>query len=65
MLALFSLVSAVMLTSLILGDVGRVQRVAGAMSTGEEIRQETHGLDVVTNLPGEPPTTGTNRKEMT
>ncbi len=35
------------LVSLLRGDVARVQRVAGAMSTQEEIVQETHGLDVV------------------
>lgn len=37
------------LIALIRGEPERVQRVAGAMSTQEEITQETHGLDVVTN----------------
>jgi TRAP-type C4-dicarboxylate transport system permease small subunit len=37
------------LVLLIKGDSGRIQQVAGAMSTEEEIGQETHGLDVVTN----------------
>ena len=36
------------LIALIRGEPERVQRVAGAMSTQEEISQETHGLDVVT-----------------
>lgn len=37
------------LISLLRGDAQRVQRVAGAMSTQEEITQETHGLDIVTS----------------
>ena len=40
------------LISLIRGEPERVQRVAGAMSTEEEIGQETHGLDVATNTSG-------------
>ena len=40
------------LISLIRGEPERVQRVAGAMSTEEEIGQETHGLDVATNTGG-------------
>ncbi len=36
------------LIALIRGDNNLVQRIAGAMSAQEEIDQETHGLDVVT-----------------
>jgi len=36
------------LTALIRRDTALVQRIAGAMSTREEISVETHGLDVIT-----------------
>lgn len=36
------------LVALVRGDNNLVQRIAGAMSAQEEIDQETHGLDVVT-----------------
>lgn len=40
------------LIALIRGDNNLVQRIAGAMSAQEEIDQETHGLDVVTQSSG-------------
>lgn len=53
-LALFVVTLSFMLlytfVALIRGNPGLVQRVAGAMSAEEEIVQETHGLDVKTNL---------------
>lgn len=67
-LFVFTLVFMLVYTSVALlrGEPHLVQRVAGAMSTQEEIVQETHGLDVATQVEGTSPatqSTQTDRKD--